>query len=86
MAGRTLNTGRFSTGMERTPDPTHSWRIGRYSDGLATTTEGVRQGRFSDGMESLADYPVNARVGTFADGYGDEARVVASPERAEALA
>jgi hypothetical protein len=82
--GQTTNTGRFSTGMEQGTEPAIAWRVGRYSDGLASTTN-ERPGRFSDGMESLIEDPTRARVGSFADGCWIDAPVALNPERDEAL-
>ena len=67
--------GRFSTGMERSPETSADAHIGHFSEGIQqsddiSTTE--RVGRFSTGMERSPEAPEARPVGSFADGYGHE--------------
>ena len=79
-----LPRGRFSTGLERTPEASAACRVGRFSDGVARPhaelplgrfSDGVAHahaelplGRFSTGVEQHREAPSHTRVGGFADG------------------
>jgi hypothetical protein len=71
------HVGRFSRGLETTPQTRGKLRRGKFSEGLehGPDTAGKRHpGRFSDGVEEFPETPAKTRRGGFADGQAGPSR------------